>query len=67
MTMTAQRRCTFCGECDRACPVNIPLNLVNRKLALVSQEAFGYQSGIDPADHPPMIVYKPDDQEGFIR
>jgi coenzyme F420-reducing hydrogenase delta subunit/ferredoxin len=60
-------RCTFCGECDRACPVNIPLNLVNRKLALVSQEAFGYQSGIDPADHPPMIVYKPDDKGEFIR
>ena len=60
-------RCTFCGECDRACPVNIPLNLVNRKLALIAEEAFGYRSGENPEDHPPMIVYRPDDPEPFFR
>lgn len=60
-------RCTYCGECDRACPVNIPLNLINRKLAMVSEESFGYRSGYDEKTHPPMVVYHPDDKENFIR
>ncbi|MFQ5950195.1 MAG: 4Fe-4S dicluster domain-containing protein, partial [Nitrospiria bacterium] len=60
-------RCTSCGECDRVCPLNIPLNLINRKLALVGEEAFDYRSGYDPEVHPPMIVYSPDDQESFTR
>lgn len=60
-------RCTSCGECDRVCPANIPLNLINRKLALVGEEAFSYRSGYDPEAHPPMIVYNPNDQENFIR
>jgi ferredoxin len=60
-------RCTFCGECERACPVDIPLNLVNQKLAVVMKEAFSYKSGYDPEEHPPMIVYRPDDKENFIK
>ncbi len=59
-------RCTFCGECERACPVNIPLNIINQKLALVVKEAFDYRSGYDPDVHPPMIVFSPDDREDFI-
>jgi coenzyme F420-reducing hydrogenase delta subunit/ferredoxin len=60
-------RCTFCGECDRVCPANIPLNLINRKLAMVSEEHFNYRSGYDEKAHPPMVVYHPDDKEHFIR
>ena len=60
-------RCTFCGECERACPVDIPLNLINQKLSVVMKDAFDYRSGYDPEEHPPMIVYKPDDKENFIK
>ncbi len=60
-------RCTFCGECERACPVNIPLNLINQKLALVVKDSFGYSSGYDEKTHPPMIVFSPDDKENFIK
>lgn len=60
-------RCTFCGECERACPVNIPLNLVNQKLVLTVKDAFDYRSGYDEKEHPPMIVYSPDDEENFIK
>lgn len=60
-------RCTYCGECDRVCPANIPLNLINRKLGMVSEESFGYRSGYDEKAHPPMVVYHPDDKENFIR
>jgi ferredoxin len=60
-------RCTFCGECERACPVDIPLNLVNQKLATVIDDAFDYQSGYDEKEHPPLIVFSPDDEDNFIK
>ncbi|HAG51548.1 MAG TPA: Fe-S oxidoreductase [Deltaproteobacteria bacterium] len=60
-------RCTFCGECERACPVNIPLNLVNQKLALVVKDAFGHKAGYDEKVHPPMIVFNMEDTEDFIK
>lgn len=60
-------RCTFCGECERVCPVNIPLNLVNQKLVQVVNESFDYKSGYDPDVHPPMIVFSPDDEDNFIK
>ncbi len=60
-------RCTFCGECERACPVNIPLNLVNQKMILVVKDAFDYKSGYDEKVHPPMIVFNPEDKENFIK
>ncbi len=60
-------RCTFCGECERACPVNIPLNLVNQKMILEVKDAFDYRSGYDENVHPPMIVFDPDDKENFIK
>ncbi|MBI5903407.1 MAG: 4Fe-4S dicluster domain-containing protein [Deltaproteobacteria bacterium] len=60
-------RCTFCGECERACPVNIPLNLVNQKLITVVKDAFDYRSGYDETAHPPMIVFSPEDKENFIK
>ncbi len=60
-------RCTFCGECERACPVNIPLNLVNQKMIQVVNEAFEFRSGYDEKTHPPMIVFNPDDKENFIK
>ncbi len=60
-------RCTFCGECERACPVNIPLNLVNQKMIQVVKDSFGFSSGLDASAHPPMIVFSPEDKENFIK
>jgi ferredoxin len=60
-------RCTFCGECERGCPVNIPLNLINQKLVGTVKDAFGFKSGYDEDVHPPMIVFSPDDKENFIK
>ncbi len=60
-------RCTFCGECERSCPANIKLNLVNQKLVLTVKDAFDFKSGYDDKVHPPMIVYSPDDKENFIK
>ena len=34
-------RCTGCDECARACPADIRLDLINRKLARVVEQRFG--------------------------
>jgi formate dehydrogenase (coenzyme F420) beta subunit len=38
-------RCIGCGECERACPMDIPLSLLNRKMATEAKEAYSYVSG----------------------
>ena len=38
-------RCTGCGECDRACPMDIPLSLINRRMAMEAKKSFSYVSG----------------------
>ena len=60
-------RCVGCGACERACPMNIKIGLINQKLAKVVQDSFGYRAGMDP--DAPMIVatYNVDDEEGFIQ
>lgn len=40
-------RCIECGECERACPIGIPLMLLNRKLAKEIFEQFSYKAGVD--------------------
>lgn len=38
-------RCTGCGECERACPADIPLSLLNRRMAMEAKNSFSYVSG----------------------
>lgn len=38
-------RCTGCGECERACPMDIPLGLINRAMAIEAKKSFSYVSG----------------------
>ncbi len=45
-------RCIGCDECTRVCPVNIPVGLLNRKLAQTMQETFGYRAGLEPVPSP---------------
>jgi formate dehydrogenase (coenzyme F420) beta subunit len=60
-------RCIDCGECERACPVNIPLRMLNKKLEKEAKLLFGYDVGFDP-DKPPLIsCFRDEDPEDFIR
>ncbi|HUK14620.1 MAG TPA: hypothetical protein VLW17_15080 [Thermoanaerobaculaceae bacterium] len=60
-------RCVACGECQRACPADIPLGLLNKKLAHVVAERFGYRAGDDPAVPAPVGAFRLDDAQEFIR
>ena len=59
-------RCAECGECERACPMNIPLGKLNRKLAKEVREKYGYEAGVDPEAKPFLASYNPNDPEEFI-
>jgi ferredoxin len=59
-------RCTGCDECARVCPADIRLDLINRKLAQVVEERFGYQAGSNPDAAPPLTEFRDDDSEEFI-
>ena len=60
-------RCVGCGACERACPMNIKIGLINQKLAKVVQDSFSYRAGLDP-DAPMLVAtYNVDDDEGFIQ
>jgi len=60
-------RCIGCGECERVCPMGIPLMLLNRKLERVVRERFDYVSGDAPEAAPVLGDFRPDDEEDFIR
>lgn len=47
-------RCIECGECERACPVNIPLMQLNKKMMKEMKELFDYTSG-EKSDAKPAI------------
>ena len=56
-------RCTDCGECQRVCPSNIPLTLINRKVIKDINEFYGeYQAGEDRESVGPLTSYKEKDK-----
>jgi formate dehydrogenase subunit beta len=60
-------RCIDCNECERACPVDIPLRLLNKKLEKEAKRLFDYDVGFDP-DAPSLISsFRDEDPEDFIR
>ena len=59
-------RCTDCKACDTACPVNIPLTLLTKKLAKDAKELFNYESGADMDVLPPLSTYNEADSESDI-
>jgi ferredoxin len=60
-------RCTDCGECERVCPVNIPLRLLNTMLEREALEMFQYAPGLD-AEQPSLISsFRDGDPNDFVR
>ena len=59
-------RCADCGECERACPVSIPLGLLTRKTAQIVERRFQHRSTDDPSVPSPIGAYRTEDQQEFI-
>ena len=60
-------RCINCGECRRACPMDIPLNLLTQKLIVEIDKNFGVISAENPDDQFVLATFSKDDKENFIR
>ncbi|HPZ07669.1 MAG TPA: Coenzyme F420 hydrogenase/dehydrogenase, beta subunit C-terminal domain [Candidatus Eremiobacteraeota bacterium] len=60
-------RCIDCGECDRACPMDIPLRELNLKMRKSVEEHFNYVPGKDIDVPPPLSTFKKEDPQDFIR
>ncbi|HEX7541234.1 MAG TPA: 4Fe-4S dicluster domain-containing protein, partial [Anaerolineales bacterium] len=57
-------RCVGCNECERACPMNIPIGLLNQKLAEEIEAAFDYRAGLTVAPSPIVTVLSGEYKEG---
>jgi formate dehydrogenase subunit beta len=55
-------RCVACDACEAACPMDIPLSKLNRKLAREVEALFGYRTGDDPGTAPPLATFNPDER-----
>jgi ferredoxin len=60
-------RCVDCAECERACPMEIPLRLLNKKLEKVAKELFDYDVGFDTKKPALVSSFRDEDPEDFIR
>ncbi len=55
-------RCIGCDECERVCPVDIPISLLNRKLVAEMEAQFGYQAGLAPVPAPFVTILGPEEK-----
>jgi ferredoxin len=60
-------RCIDCGECERVCPLDIPLRFLNKKLEKEAKELFGYEAGFDAALPALVSCFRDEDPQDFIR
>ncbi len=59
-------RCTGCGNCATACPLNIPLDLLNSKMAKTMKEQFNFISGKSAKQESALSTFNNNDKENFI-
>ncbi|MSN27460.1 MAG: Fe-S oxidoreductase [Geobacter sp.] len=60
-------RCAGCAECERVCPMDIPLNLLNRKMAKELKELYDYEAGFQVNENGPLNSYTEKDDQSFIK
>jgi ferredoxin len=56
-------RCVGCGECERACPMELPIMILNREMAKHVTELFGYEPGMDLEAAPALGQFEPEDPD----
>jgi len=56
-------RCIGCGECERACPAGVRLDLLNRRLRDDVEALFGGRGAGVSGDPPPLLGFSRDDPD----
>jgi formate dehydrogenase subunit beta len=60
-------RCVECGQCEQACPANIPLRNLNKWMYDLVDELFQFKAGMDKEAEPLLTAYELEEAEDFIR
>jgi len=66
-TLHTAGRCVDCGTCSRVCPMNVELQILNKKAEKDVKELYGYEVGTNLEELPPMATFKIDDPQEFIK
>ncbi len=53
--------CVGCGQCEAACPNDIPLGRIYQKVSAAAQEALGYEAGRSLEDELPLTTFREDE------
>ena len=59
-------RCVDCGACAAACPLNINIRLLGKRVEKEILERFDYTAGLDFETQPALAAYDENDKEEFI-
>jgi len=60
-------RCIDCGECERVCPVGIPLRELNKKIEKDIKELFKYEAGANVEQKPLLASFDKADPGDWIK
>ena len=60
-------RCTDCGACEAACPMNIKVRHFTRKLAKECVDIYGWEAGLSLDQRPLLDTFRPDDPDAFVK
>jgi len=59
-------RCTSCGACERACPVDIKMTYLTDKLNEDILEIYNFETGMNDETQPPFAAFNMDDKKRFV-
>jgi len=59
-------RCVDCGSCVTACPVDVDLRIMNKKVEKEIKERFNYTAGLDINEKPVMATFCEHENQDFI-
>lgn len=59
-------RCTSCGACERACPMDIKMTYLTEKLNHDMREKYNFECGMDAETKPPFQTVTLDDKNRFF-
>lgn len=60
-------RCTDCGACEAACPMNIKVRLLTGKMEKSCHERWGWEAGMSVDQRPALDTFTIKDPEEFIK